>query len=52
VSVPIIALTADAFSEAAERCRNAGMNAQVTKPVDPALLRKTLSEYMLRVTYK
>ena len=51
-SVPIIALTADAFSEAAERCGKAGMNAQVTKPVDPALLRKTLSACMLRVTYK
>ena len=33
-AVPIIALTANALSSAAQRCRAAGMNDVVTKPVD------------------
>lgn len=36
--VPIIALTADATPDMAIRCREAGMDECLTKPVDPALL--------------
>ena len=35
---PIVALTADATVEAAERCREAGMDGCLTKPIEPAKL--------------
>lgn len=34
--VPIVAMTANAFSEDVERARAAGMNAHIAKPIDPA----------------
>ena len=42
-TVPIIALTADAFAEDAQRCIDAGMNAHLAKPLDAALLIKMLA---------
>jgi two-component system sensor histidine kinase RpfC len=36
--VPIIALTADASSDAWQRCQDAGMDAYAVKPIDPAHL--------------
>lgn len=36
--IPVIAVTADATGEAAERCREAGMAACVTKPIEPRVL--------------
>jgi len=45
-SIPIIAMTADAFADAMERSRKAGMNAYVTKPLDPGILRKTLENLL------
>ena len=44
VTVPIIALTANAFDEDVKRSLQAGMNAHLTKPVDPERLYKTLEE--------
>ena len=41
-TVPIIALTADAFAEDAQRCRSAGMNAHMTKPLDAKELTRLL----------
>lgn len=41
-SIPIIAMTADAFSAALTRSRAAGMSDYVTKPLDPALLHEVL----------
>jgi PAS domain S-box-containing protein len=41
---PIIALTADAFAEDAEKCLEIGMDAHMTKPVDIDLLEKTLAQ--------
>lgn len=43
-TIPIIALTADAFEDDAEQDRRAGMNAHVNKPIDPAALASALQE--------
>ena len=41
-TVPIIAMTADAYEEDVERCIDAGMNAHVPKPIDSHQLMETL----------
>ena len=41
-SVPIIALTANAFDEDVQRSMQAGLNAHLSKPVDPETLFETL----------
>jgi CheY-like chemotaxis protein len=41
-AVPVIALTADALSDAAQRYRAAGMDAYLSKPLSPATLMTTL----------
>lgn len=41
-SVPIIAMTADVFAEDIRRCREAGMDDHVAKPVDAILLQQAL----------
>ena len=41
-SIPIIAMTADAFSENVTECLNAGMNGHIAKPVDTKLVIKEL----------
>ena len=33
-NIPIIAMTADAFSENVTECLNAGMNGHIAKPID------------------
>ena len=43
-SIPIIALTANAFDEDVQKSRDAGMNAHLSKPVEPELIFKTLGE--------
>ena len=43
-SVPIIAMTADAYAEDVQKCLAAGMNAHIAKPIDPAVLYQTLSK--------
>jgi signal transduction histidine kinase/ActR/RegA family two-component response regulator len=42
-TVPIIAMTADAFEEDIQRCLAAGMNEHIPKPVSPELLYQKLS---------
>ena len=37
-SIPIIAMTADAFSENVAECLEAGMNGHIAKPVDMKLV--------------
>ena len=46
-SIPIIALTADVTEEAKERCRNAGMNCLVSKPIDQEKLFFCLSRELM-----
>ena len=41
-SVPIVAMTADAFSENVTECLNAGMNGHIAKPVDIKLVIKEI----------
>ncbi len=40
--IPIIAMTADAFSENIQQCKEVGMNAHVSKPVDVNVLLDTI----------
>ncbi len=44
-SIPIIAMTADAFSEDIQKCLEHGMNAHVAKPIDIKELSRLLSKY-------
>ena len=41
-SIPIIALTANAFDEDVQRSMQAGLNAHLSKPVEPDALYETL----------
>ena len=41
-TVPIIALTANAFDEDVQRSMQAGLNAHLSKPVEPEALFSTL----------
>lgn len=41
-TIPIIAMTANAFSEDVQNCLNAGMDAHVAKPLDIGTLERTL----------
>ena len=41
-SIPIIALTANAFDEDVQRSMQAGLNAHLSKPVEPDILFETL----------
>ena len=45
-TIPIIALTANAFDEDVQRSLQAGLNAHLSKPVEPNLLFETLEEYL------
>ena len=44
--VPIVAMTANAFADDAERSRSAGMNEHLTKPIDAAVLTRTIARYV------
>jgi CheY-like chemotaxis protein len=46
IKTPIVALTAGALKEEKEKCLAAGMNNFLTKPLDAALLKQVLSEYL------
>ena len=45
-SLPIIAMTADAFSEDIQRCLDAGMNAHISKPIDLREVSRLLEKYL------
>ncbi|MDR0946376.1 MAG: response regulator [Ruminococcus sp.] len=44
--VPIIAMTANAFKEDADRCIEAGMNSHIGKPLDTERFTRVLKKYM------
>ena len=41
-NIPIIAMTADAFSENVSECLAAGMNGHISKPIDIKLVMKEI----------
>ncbi|MDE7221231.1 MAG: response regulator [Oscillospiraceae bacterium] len=45
-TIPIIAMTADAFAEDVKKCLDAGMNAHVAKPIDVREVCRQLLKYM------
>ena len=47
-SIPIIAMTANAFAEDVKEALDAGMNVHLSKPIDMDLLRRTLNQYIQR----
>jgi PAS domain S-box-containing protein len=47
-SVPILAMTANAFSVDRKNCIDAGMNDHVVKPVDPARLYEAIEHWLRR----
>ena len=44
-SIPIVAMSADAYEEDVERCMAAGMNAHLAKPIDIKEVERTLMKY-------
>ena len=44
--IPIIAMTADAFSEDIKKCLDAGMNAHVAKPIDVREVARLLDKFI------
>ncbi|MDE7230980.1 MAG: response regulator [Oscillospiraceae bacterium] len=44
--LPIIAMTADAFSDDVKRCLNAGMDAHIPKPINVEKVAKVLKKYL------
>ena len=43
-TIPVLAMTADAFDETIEAARKAGMDSYITKPIVPMVLYKTMFE--------
>lgn len=47
-NVPIIAMTANAFSEDVQKAKDAGMNGHIAKPIDPESMLKTMTEVLMK----
>ena len=45
-NIPIVAMTANAFAEDRQKALATGMNAHIAKPIDLAVLHKTLAEFL------
>jgi CheY-like chemotaxis protein len=44
--IPVVALTADAMSGSEEKCRAAGMDDYMTKPLDPDQMTRVLEKWL------
>ena len=44
-TIPIIAMTADAFEESIREAKDVGMNAYITKPMEPGKMFETLRHW-------
>ena len=47
LSIPIIAMSADAFSDDIQHCMESGMNAHIAKPIDITELTRLLKRYLI-----
>ena len=47
-TIPIIAMTADAFADDIQRCLDAGMRAHLAKPINPSLMFEVLRQQIHR----
>lgn len=45
-NIPIIAMSADAFSDDIQRCLDSGMNAHIAKPIDVSSVIKIIKKYI------
>lgn len=45
-TIPIIAMSADAFSDDIQRCLKCGMNGHIAKPIDLGVVEKMLRQYL------
>ena len=45
-SIPIIAMTANAFEDDKQRCIEAGMNSFLAKPIEPDVLYRELAHWI------
>lgn len=46
-TIPIIAMSADAFSEDVRRCIECGMNSHIAKPIDMTVVSHVLAQFLL-----
>lgn len=47
-TVPVIAMTADAFAEDVQKCFDAGMNGHIAKPIEPERLYRLLQDTIFK----
>ena len=50
-TIPIVAMTANALNEDVRRCKEAGMNDHMAKPVDPEMLMLKLNDFFFMKSY-
>ena len=51
-TIPVIAMTANAFAEDIQAARDAGMTAHIAKPIDVGMLKNTLTRILGRTNKK